>query len=258
MSAASAGKEKWRPSPPLTADGSLDEARIPACRDCGSRLRPSDALAADWPGTRLAYRDGLCKRCFRDRVLPRPPRTPDGDIDVSAIPTCHLCGTMLRPSGARLKDWPGCRPVAEDGSRMCRPCAEARKSARLDAIAAERRRLEAARMEADAQRTREMLESQRLSRVRALKRRNDDSTEMLIYQDDHGTLWAKLTVKLGYHNPNDARHHQDAVKRACAAYQFGCHRLHLQPLSDPQVRVYPAKTVAVATGRVRNIPRGSR
>lgn len=211
---------------------SIDVESLPACTECGRRMRPRAVKAGDSrtgvaPGAR-----GLCATCYKRQTRPLPPLRGDGTLDTGALPACTECGLPMRPKGASLREWPG--TVVDDRSDDGR-CATCRRRAthaaqteRLRAIA--RRR--AQEQQAAAARARARAERDRRKRIAALANQLKIADHTVVTVDGAGRMAATLTVTLGRYDGSTTTHHQ-AVARAMGAFAGALARRCLRPVTSP-------------------------
>ena len=84
------------------------------CVQCDVQLRPRDGLESDWPGTKQASGQGLCRPCYNHKRSGMPVGVRWADRK------CVSCDVKLRPQRSTDTEYPGAVRVAAHG--MCQPC----------------------------------------------------------------------------------------------------------------------------------------
>lgn len=84
------------------------------CTQCDVQLRPRDGLESDWPGTKQASGQGLCRPCYNHKRSGTPTTTRWADRK------CVSCQIPLRPQTSTDIEYPGAARIAAHG--MCQPC----------------------------------------------------------------------------------------------------------------------------------------
>lgn len=224
----------------------IDIEALPACTECGKHMRPRNAKLDDYPGTvpRRGY-----GRCYACRTRAKAPK-PDNLLGVDALPVCSNCGRPMRPSHARIADWPG--TVMRQRPDMCVPCVRHPERYAQDAARRREAEAEAARLAAQAAARAELARKAREAREAEAARLVGIATDGLRLVVDAGrTMTARLSLPLGrYDHTNHAR--ERVVRLAHQALALALGRRSLEAASLPFVSINPtAGTVTITATVIR-------
>lgn len=119
-------------SPLYKRDCKADWSRA-QCRECGFKLRPRNARAADYPETREACNTTICSSCRRAQRRQGGTTPRKASIVAPGNPMwvgrkCDTCRSPLRPSHARVTGYPGTKQASTINE--CQGCAKRKRKAR--------------------------------------------------------------------------------------------------------------------------------
>lgn len=226
---------------------SIDVESLPACTECGRRVRRCAVPVADAPGTVAYGARGMCSSCYRRRHQPRPPLRGDGTLDTDALPTCTECGKPMRPHGTSLAAWPGTILTSRADEHRCTTChrkaeRDARENALLEAVARQARQRHAA-----AARVRARNERDRLRRLSAVTVGGED--QVTVREDARGRLDLTMTRRLGAYDGSTTAHHQ-VVASALRAFAGVLARRCLRPVTSPAPVIDRARGEVTVSAKV--------